>query len=269
MKKIVTHFAMLFASVARNNAGWKLDADGKIEMKDGNPVWVDANGGESVLDGSTINRLNGEAKKLRERAEKAEETARAFEGLDASKAREAIDKLKDIDLGKLVENGKLDEVKNQITAQFQQQIAERDKALNELQSKFDNSQVSNLFAGSEFIRERVALPADMFEAYFRQNVKVNNGQIEFYDKAGNRLMSKAKIGEYADASEAFELLVNNHPQKDVILKADSGNGTGNNGGGGNRGAGRIVRRADFEKLSAQQQADTAKKASAGELQIVD
>lgn len=268
MKKTFA-FLTLLNSVAFANPGWKLDADGKIEMKDGNPVWIDANGGEGVMNGDTINRLNGEARKLRERAEAAESKLTAFDGLDASKAREAIDKMKDIDTSKLIDAGKLEEVKKQIGAEYETKLAEERKARETLQSSYDGERINNLFTGSDFIRDRVAVPRDMFEATFRNNFKIEDGKIVAYGRDGNRLMSKKNIGDYADASEAIELLVDSHPHKDTILRADGGSGSGSNGGGGGRGNGRTVSRSDLEKMAPHQQAETAAKARAGEIQIID
>lgn len=262
-------FLTLLNSVAFANPGWKLDADGKIEMKDGNPVWIDANGGEGVMNGDTINRLNGEAKKLRERAEAAENKLTAFDGLDASKAREALEKLKDIDTSKLIDAGKLDAAKEEIRKEYEIKLGEEKKARETLQSQYDGERINNLFTGSDFIRDRVAVPRDMFEATFRNNFKIEDGKIVAYGRDGNRLMSKKNIGDYADASEAIELLVETHPHKDTILRADGGSGSGSNGGGGGRGNGRTVSRSDLEKMDPHKQAETAAKARAGEIQIID
>lgn len=260
----------LLAATAFNNAGWKMDADGKIELKDGNPIWVDANGGEGVINGDTIRNLNGEAKTLRTRAEAAEAKAKAFEGLDAAAAKEAIDKLSKIDQAKLIDAGKVDEVKAQITAQYTTQLAEKDKALSALQTSYDTERINNLFSGSDFIRERVAMPRDFFEANFRNNFKIEqDGKIAAYDKSGNRVMSEKNIGDFADPNEALELLVNRHPQKDAILKADTGNGTGNGGNGGTRGQGRFMKRSEFDKLDPVKQSEAAGRMGKGELQIVD
>lgn len=267
--KNVLRYTMLFTATALANAGWKLDADGKIEMKDGNPVWIDANGGESVMNGDTITRLNGEAKTLRTRAEAAEAKVATYKDIDPDQARKAMETVSKIDAKTLIDAGKVDEVKNQITQQFTTQLQEKDTALKQLQSSFDNERINNLFAGSDFIRERVAVPRDMFEATFRNNFKIEDGKPAAFDRAGNRIMSKKNIGEYADPSEALELLVESHPQKDVILKADGGTGTGSGGGGGTRGGGRVVKRSDFDKMPPHQQAEVAAKAGTGELQISD
>jgi len=270
MKNILKHINLaILSATAFNNAGWKMDADGKIETKDGNPVWLDANGGESVMKGDSIARLNSEAKTLREGKEAAEAKLKTFDGVDPVKAKEAVDKLAQIDQGQLIAAGKVDEVKQQITAQFTAQIAERDKALNDMKSQYDNTVIANVFAGSQFIRENIAVPVDMFEATFKNNFKIEDGKISAYDRSGNRLMSKKNIGDYAEPDEAFSMLVEAHPQRDTILKASGNSGTNNDGKGGNNGRVATMRRSEFEALPANKQSEAAGKMGKGEIQIVD
>lgn len=267
MKMNLTYLLATVAAFA--NAGWKLDDEGKIVMKDGNPVWVDANGGEAVLNGDTITRLNGEARTLRQQKEQAEEKLRAFEGLDAGKAREALDKLKDIDTSKLIDAGKLEEVKKQISSEYETKIAAEKAAREALQTQYDGERINNLFAASDFVKERIAVPSDMFKDSFGKYFKIEDGKIVAYDRAGNRVMSKKNIGDYADPSEALELLVDTHPQRDTILRVDVGSGSGSGGNGSNRGGGRTMKRAEFDKLDPMSQAKAAQAMGKGELNIVD
>ena len=273
MKKVLyNHMLTVLSAVAFDpgNPGWKTGEDGKIEAKDGNPIWVDANGEEKVMAGDTISRLNSDAKQLRLAKEAAEKKLEAFAGIkDVDAALKAIETVKNIDAKKLIDAGKVDEVKAEITKEFQTQLSEKDKAYNELKSQFDGSLISNLFAQSEFIRERIAVPRDMFEATFKSNFKVVDGKIEAYDRSGNRLMSKKTIGDHADPQEAIELLVDQHPQKDVILKATTSNGTGSGGAGGNRGGGAKMSRADWDKLQPHEQAQASARVRSNELTIVD
>lgn len=250
-------------------AGWKLDKDGKIEMKDGNPIWVDVNGGEQTLDGGTIARLNGDARTLRLRAETAEATLVPFKDIDPVQAKKALTTIANIDAKKLIDAGEVEKVKEEISKQFTQQLVEKDTAIKTLSGDLDNLRVDNIFAQSPFIRERVATPPDMFQATFRNNFKIKDGKPEAYDKAGNRIMSKTKFGEPADPDEALEILVDHHPQKAMILKASDHSGSGNNGTGGNRHGQRVIKRAEFDKLTPGEQAMTADKANKGELSIVD
>lgn len=250
-------------------SNWKLDENGNIVMRDGNPVYVNTNGDEQSVAVDTISRLNNEAKTHREAKEAALEKLKAFEGLDATKAREALDMVAKLDANKLIDAGKVDEVKSQITAQLQGQIDEKTKALNELQTKYDNIIVNNLFANSEFIRNNVAVPRDMFEAKFRNNFKVENGQVVVYGNDGNRLYSKDRAGEYATPEEGLRILAEAHPNRDTILKANTGTGTGSNGASGGSGGSRYMKRADFEKLSPAQQLEYAQKMRKGEITLTD
>lgn len=258
-----------FVGAFDNTAGWKLDADGKIEMKDGNPVYLNAAGQEQVVQGDTITRLNGEAKTHREGKEAAELKLKAFEGLDPEIARKAVETVGKIDAKKLIDAGEVDKVRDAIKAEFTAQLTEKDKTIGDLQSNVGSLNISKVFDGSEFVRDQVATPRDMFQSAFAQNFKYEDGKVIAYDRAGNRLMSKARAGEYAEPDEAIQLLVDAHPQKDLIIKAQTGGGSGNGGGGGNRGGGRTMRRADFEALPPHEQTTIAAQAGKGEMRIVD
>lgn len=250
-------------------SNWKLDENGNIVMRDGNPVYVNTNGDEQSVAVDTISRLNNEAKTHREAKEAALEKLKAFEGLDATKAREALEMVAKLDANKLIDAGKVDEVKSQITAQLQGQIDEKTKALTDLQAKYDNMIVNNLFANSEFIRNNVAVPRDMFEAKFRGNFKVENGQVVVYGNDGNRLYSKERAGEYATPEEGLRILAEAHPNRDTILKANTGTGTGSNGASGGSGGSRYMKRSDFEKLSPVKQVEYAQKMRNGEITLTD
>ena len=252
-----------------NQAGWKTDTDGKIELKDGNPIYINASGQEMTVQHDTISRLNGEAKSHREGKEAAELKLKSFEGLDAAAARDAIEKLSKIDQKALIDAGKVDEVKAQITASFTAQIAEKDKALEAATNRINNMLIDGVFANSEFVRDNVALPRDMFVKYFRDHFKIEGDKIVAYDKSGNVLYSKQSVGNVADPEEAIRLLVDQHPQKDIILKANAGNGTGNNGNGGNGGRGRTIKRSEFETLAPMKQQEVVALARKGEMTIVD
>lgn len=249
--------------------GWKRDADGKIVEKDGNPVYLDSKGAEMTVGSDTISNLNKESQKFRTERDEAEKKLKAFDGLDPKVAKDAIAKLKDIDLSKLVDAGKLDEVKRQITDEFTKQLTEKDGALTAARGEIDNMKINGVFANSEFVRDSIAVPRDMFEASFRNNFKVENGKVTAYDKAGNRIMSKQKVGEFAEPEEALTLLVDQHAQKDIILKANTGSGSGNNGAGGQRPGSRIVRRSEMEKMLPTQQAEISAKVRTGEIQLTD
>lgn len=248
---------------------WKTDENGAIVVKDGNPVYVNTNGDEQTVALDTISRLNNEAKSHREAKEAALAKLKEYEGIDPALAREALEKVSKLDANKLIDAGKVDEVKAQITAQFQGQLDEKTKALAELQTNYNDMVINNVFANSEFIRNNVAVPRDMFEAKFRNNFKVENGQVIVVDNNGNRLYSKEPGGEYATPEEGLRILAESHPNRDSILRANTGTGTGSNGNGGASGGSRYMKRADFEKLPPAKQAEYAAKMRKGEITLTD
>lgn len=248
---------------------WKLDENNNIVLRDGDPVYVDSEGNEKTVGVDTIAKLNKEAKMHREAKEEALNKLKAYEGIDAQAARAALETVSKLDANKLVETGEVDKLKAQITEQFQTQLTEKDNALTELKSKYENMIVDNTFANSDFIRNNVAVPVDMFEAKFRNNFKVENGEVVAYGYDGSRLMSKTRAGEYANAEEAMQILAESHPHKDVILRANPANGSGAGTGGGAVGGGRYMKRSEFEQLPPARQAEIAAKMRKGEIQLTD
>lgn len=252
-----------------NKAGWKMSADGKsIELKDGNPIWIDANGNEAQLSGDSVARAHGDAKALRLRAEAAETALAPFKDIDPVKAKEAIGIVAKLDQKRLIDAGEVDRVKAEISTQYTGQITELQSANKDLQQRIDANAIDGIFTNSEFVRERIAVPQDMFQASFRSHFKIKDGKVEAFDKSGNRVMSKKTVGDYAEPAEALEILVDQHPQKETILRANQNSGGGGGGGGGRNGK-RTMTRTEFEQLPANEAAANAAKMRSGELVVID
>lgn len=273
INKFLLSTASLIAVFENDKPGWKVDENGALVLKDGNPIYIDASGRELTVEGTTISRLNNEAKTHREGKEAAETELNKFKVdgklIDPDAAKRAIDTVGKIDAKKLIDAGEVDKVREQIKSEFVSQLAERDKTIADQQTRLDANEIDKVFSNSDLVRDGLAVPRDFFEAAMRKNFKVVDGKLEAYDSNGNRLMSKERAGEYANGDEALRMLVDLHPNKDTILKADAHGGSGNDGGGGNRGGKRSIKRADFEKMPANEQADYAGKMSKGEIEIVD
>lgn len=220
----------------------KLDENGHVVVSDGKPVYVHADGKEVAFDApgtvATITRLNGEAKNHRERAEKAEGQLKAFEGIeDPEAARKALETVKNIDDKKLVDAGKVEEIKAaaQKAAKEQLEAMSKTHALelqklkeqNEnLQTTLNNELIGGSFTRSKFISEKSAIPADLVQAAFGKHFKIEEGKVVGYDSAGNKIFSRSRPGEVADFEEALELIVDQYPNKDQILKGDVKGGSG-------------------------------------------
>lgn len=220
----------------------KLDENGNAVLQDGKPVYVHDDGKEVAFDApgtvATITRLNSEAKGHRERAENAEKAVKAFEGIDdPAAAKKALATVANLDAKTLVDAGEIETVKTEISKAFQLQLDEVTSKAQTLEQQLYAEKIGGSFSRSKFIADKLAVPADMVQATFGQNLKVEDGKVVAYDAQGQKIFSRARPGELADFDEAIETLVSQYPHRDHILKSSDANGGGaQGGGGGNPGA---------------------------------
>lgn len=245
----------------------KLNEQGNVVVQDGKPVYIHDDGKEVAFDApaavSKIASLNSEAKGHRERAEGAESKLKVFDGIeDAEGARKALETLKNIDEGKLIAAGKVEEIKAAAAKAAQEQVAAANKAhaeelartksdLEKTTAMLYAEKIGGSFNRSKFIADRSAIPADLMQARFGSQFKVEDGKIIAYDNAGNKIFSRSKPGEVAEFDEALETLVDQYPYRDQILKGSGASGMGAQGGAQGVGSGgrKTITRADFAKLS--------------------
>ncbi|MFJ4454390.1 DUF6651 domain-containing protein [Pseudomonas sp. NPDC089392] len=221
-----------------------VEVDGKqyAEIQDGKPVYIEDDGKEVAFDAvgtrNTITRLNAEAKSHRERAENAEKIAKAFEGIDdAGAARKALETVANLDAKRLVDAGEIEKVKGEISKAFQTQLDEANGKATTFEQQLYAEMIGGNFARSKFIADKLAVPADMVQATFGRNLKIEEGKVVAYDAQGQKIFSRSRPGELAGFDEALETLVSQYPHRDHILKSSDANGGGaQNGGGGNSGA---------------------------------
>lgn len=254
---------------------FKYTADGQIATTEVNgaklPVFIHSDGKEAPFDADstlgTISRLNGEAKSHRERAEKAEGSLKAYEGItDPVAAIKALTTVKNLNDKQLVDAGEVERVKNEAIKSVQAQFEPVVKEASELKAQLYAEKIGGAFARSKFIADKVAVPADLLQASFGQRFTIEGGKIIAKDANGNQLFSRTRHGEPADFDEALELLVEAYPHKASILKGSGASG-GGAGGGGSGGAGKqTIKRADFQALSP---AEQRAKATDKNVEIVD
>ena len=239
----------------------KLDAEGHAVLSDGKPVYIHDDGKEVAFDApstvSTIARINGEARANRERYEAAEAKLKPFEGLtDPEAARKALEIVANLDQKKLVDAGQIETIKAEaikaVEEKYKPIVAERDK----LQADLYGEKIGGAFSRSKLIAEKFAIPADIVQARFGQNFKIEDGKTVAYDASGNKLFSRAKPGEVAEFEEALELLVDQYPYKDNILKGTVGSGGGATGGTVVNGK-RTILRSEFDNMDPATQRTTA------------
>ncbi len=209
----------------------KLDAEGHVVLQDGKPVYTADDGKELAFDAKQMHdkiiELGRESAGHRTRANDAESKLKAFDGIeDPAAAREAIKTVKNLDQKKLVDAGQVEVVKAEaikaVEEKYAPVVAERDRLLADNKTE----KLGNAFSRSKFVTDKFAIPADMVQSHFGSFFDVKEGKTVAKDRSGNPIYSRARPGELADFDEALEQLVEQYPNKDMILK-----GTQQNGGG--------------------------------------
>jgi phage terminase Nu1 subunit (DNA packaging protein) len=247
----------------------KLDANGNVVTKDVNgnklPVYVHDDGKEVEFDAaqtvSTISRLNAEAKAHREAKEAAEGKLSAFAGItDPKAAITAMNKLKDLDLTKLVDAGELDKVRSEVARVYEERLADATAQLQGLQDTLYEKEIGSVFANSAFVKKSLAIPADIVQARFGSNFGIEQGQIYAVDNSGNKIFSRVRPGELADPEEALSILVDQYPHKESILRGSGSSGSGSQGGSGGGGS-KTITRAQWESLGVAEKAAAAREAT--------
>lgn len=238
----------------------KLDENGNAVVQDGKPVYINDDGSEIAFDVvgtlDTIKRLNGEAKGHREGKEALEQQLNAFKeaGIEDPKAAaEALKTVKNLDDKKLVDAGEVDRLKQDLNKTWEEKLAAERAAREEAENGLHSERLSNRFATSKFIGEKIAVPGDMIQATFGNRFKQKDGKLVGHDEHGNPIHSKSNPGEVADFDEALSIMVERYPHRDHILKGDQRPGGGtppdNNGGGGTGGKKQITRE-QFDQMDA-------------------
>lgn len=229
----------------------EINADGR--------VLYDNNGQEFAFDAADtyakIQQLTGEAKSHRE----------AKQTLEAQLA-ELSGKLEGVDLSKMVDAGKLEEVRAEVAKSYQSKLDEIQGQYDGLQTKYNEEKIASAFAGSKYLADKLNLPAEVAKATFANNVKIDNGKLIMQDAEGNPIYSRQKPGEYAGFDEGLSIIVESLPYRDSILKPSNHNGSGGDNQGGQS---RTVTRAEFESMSVSEQSSTASGIRAGTVALVD
>ena len=236
----------------------KLDEKGQVVLENGLPVWVADDGKEIAYDVprlvNDLSKVNSESAGRRKDIEALNEKLKAFENIDPAKYRELEEKLASIDQGKLIEAGKVEELKASVAKGYEQRLAEMQKMvadkeaahkseMEKVQGRIRNMAVKSLFDGSNFLRDKTVLTPDIAFSSFGQNFTVEEAGDGYKITAsinGQPILSRANPGELATPEEALEAIIEAYPLKDRILKAPGG-GSGAQGGNNSNsyGAGKL------------------------------
>lgn len=247
---------------------WKMK-DNALVIDNGNPVWVDDAGTEKPINGGEvlgkITALNTEAANNRRDLEAAKTSLKAFEGVDPAAARDALDKITKIDQGQLIAAGKVDEVKAAITAQFKAQNDTLASENEKLKSSLKTTMIENAFAN---VKDKFLVSPATLRSMFGDRFDVAGDKIVVKDANGNPMKSSKRFGEDMDFEEGFTAIIDQHPDKNAIMKGANHNGTGGTGGGGS-GEKRRVTRTEEKALPVGEKVKLMEAVRKGEAELVD
>jgi len=223
------------------------------EVKDGKPVYKDG-ASEIAYDvpaaALKITELNSEAKTHRIAKETAETALAAFKDLDPVKAREALNTIKNFDDKKLIDAGKVEEIKQEaikaVRAEYEPVVKERDTLKGELASE----RIGTTFRSSKYIADKMSVASDVVQAVFGKQFKEVDGKLVAHNSSGNPIYSPTRPGELASFDEGLEEIVKAYAHKDTLLKGTGGGSGAKNkdGSGGNQG-GKTLTRAEWNALA--------------------
>lgn len=250
----------------------KLDEAGNAVLNDGKPVYVGEDGKEVAYDPPamhvTIGRLNRESQGHREAKEALEAQVKAFEGLDPAGARKALETIKNLDDKKLVDAGKVEEIKAATIKAMEEKYGPITSERDQLKQELYAEKIGGNFSRSKFISEKLVIPPDMVQASFGRHFELKDGKVMAKDASGNMIYSDANPGNAADFDEALEKLVSMYPNRDRILKGSGHSGSGS--GAVDDGSGsRTVTRKQFEQMPPHEQQKVAGAAREGTVKLVD
>lgn len=210
----------------------KLNEAGFAVVQDGKPVYVHDDGKEIPFDAmaavSQINSRAQQSQRVETENKQLKDQLQAFAGIeDPQAALKALTTVKNLDQKKLVDAGEVEKVKAEAIKAVEERFAPVVKENGELKNQLFSEKIGGAFSRSKFIAEKIAIPPDMMQARFGDRFKIEEGKVVAYDQSGNKIFSRAKPGDFADVEEALEIIVDQYPYKENILK-----GTGNSGTGG-------------------------------------
>lgn len=173
----------------------KLDDNGNAVLQEGLPVYVYEDGKELPFDVAKavqkIASLNAEAKTHREAKEALQDKLKGFDGIDdADEARKALATLRNLDDKKLIDAGEAEQVKAKAIKVYEDRLAESQKQTLKIQQQLHHELIGGSFARSPVIADKLAIPADVAQAFFGSHFSISDdGKILAKDAQGNDIYS--------------------------------------------------------------------------------
>ena len=252
---------------------------------DGNPVYALEDGKELGYDGEAlagqVTKLNGEAARRRTEAKEANDKLSAIDERivkDPSAALSALDTVASLNDKQLIDAGEVDKVKNEAikatTERYEDLITKKYKPLEgqlaETKTQLHEEMIGGRFARSAFIEEKVAYPAPMLRDTFGKFFHIDEDKVIARYANGEDVFSRKNPGMRATFDEAIEILIDESPHRDNILKSGGKKGSGGKGGGGGGPRdGKSMTVGQFEDLSHQERHRIMEQVRKGEMRLID
>ena len=261
--------------------GWKFDGD-KIVVQDGHPVWTYEDGKESPFNADSalksIKDVTAESISRKEKIREYETKLAPFAGIEngaefITKATAALETVKNFDGKKLIDAGEVETLKASVAATYREKITGMETAFTTKEKEYQaaisskDANISNLLikgaiGRAKFIEDRTVLTPSIAYDVFKGNFKIEEHEGEARAvatrKDGTKIMSLKDPGSYAGIDEALQTLVNEHPDKDRLLRGIDGGGGAPPSRGASNFTGKIISRATFESMAPMSQINYCK-----------
>jgi len=227
------------------------------------PIYIHEDGKEVDVDVpnlfAKVAETSTEAKTRRQENSALKEKFKIFEGIEdlekfKNDATAAIETVKNFDDKKLVDAGKVEQIKAQIIEVKDEEIRQVHNSYQQMKNEYDTKLVqkdgqiyelaiSNKFAQSPLFsgpNRKYKIPADMAEAKFSRQIKLEDskdGKLREvgYKLNGEPIYSRKNPGELAYFDEFMPEIIDEYPNKDDLIETEAGSGSGGGGGGGLKG----------------------------------
>lgn len=173
----------------------------------------------------------------------AREAARAFDGIDPAKARKILAEQEEAERNAAIARGEFDRLTKQMAdrhaaeqQRLKEQLEERERIAQSLQSQIADLTIGNSFSGSKFVAEDLTLTPSKARVIYGSHFEFKDGKVVGYDKpagASDRTPLVDAMGEPLSFDEAMRKLIDSDPDKDHLIrskvKAGAGSGTNTKG----------------------------------------
>lgn len=168
--------------------------------------------------------------------EKAKETLKQFEGIDAEAVRKLLAEQKKAEEQQLEAKGEWDRLKGRMaeehtkeTGSLRERIAELESALGVKDGLINEMTIGAGFNSSKLIADELTLPVSKARALYGSHFELKDGKVVGYDKpkgAENRTALVDARGEALDFDGALRKIVEADPDAKSLLKSGVRQGSG-------------------------------------------